>query len=1207
VVVATESEASFGFQSDAVSPHILVSSSSPLTLKNVSNKKWSTARANVRLSSGVHRWDVHIDRCVSKNIFLGVATREARLDNYVGCDSFGWGFLANQAVWHGKAKLRNYGELYRTGDTVSVVLDLEAGTLSYCLNGVPLGVAVEGLVGPLYPAFSLYNEADQLTILTVRSVSENPSAFGTFSAENLLDRLETLRGLLSYLAASHRQTAAFYRLDTSPASSALVGPAETADDQEEPPGGDQEGDEEEGEEDEEEESWEDQAASPTPSEAHRGKLRAELRQVQRQFSQLAQDGPDHSPGPADPEADKQPAPAPSGRKNGRSPQKKPPAPSPATGQGQGQGQSLQSQYNSRFVLLSDEVLQELLLRHQCWQAGVAVRTVLSGHHLVTLQLSAELVRQFTGGRCSLHDFLLIERRLARVLGVGGCKLWLRVEADGELISLTQEVLAAMLDKKLVELVARHDQLLSASASTAALLDSLQPAPALFDGACPEYNRLPAISRTPYVVAGPATGPGGNGLGSRRASFTAQPAACAAMKALEPRRLLQLAAERKPLTSADLKALLLQSLGQWTAERDQLLLLLLRLFQGRFLKADLFELSFLELYSYLLLFSEHLLAHYRDPAANPTSPGNNPSNPSWLDGAEAEAIEAHYGQLLGLFSAHSVEALLVRVLVLQTANDLVGPLAPLLLPFSQQNGLGPLEDAFSAFFYGPGLTSGLTPEAAPNHPAAWLKSFRPLLFPAVKEQIAVALTFEAARKGRELTRSFHQFFSALTYASLLAPAQAQAQAQAQALVGETDGQDAHKAETGRRTSRFQAVERLRLQAAGGLAAKTIGPLGSPSLSVLSAASPGRDLFAMHNGQPAAAQDSRQSPATFQSATLPPSFLQRGDTGRSLGSVFSLGGPGDGNSAQPNPAASLAPADEAADPSPPGEHPLLQRPLMEDGQFVLYLEDSAAFGQLLRQIGHERGVLGPCSLAAGSRSWRLAEWLQLSLVGQLVKFLELLQRKFGQEALTNATGSFKHLAAVFALSAGPGPAGSATAAGKKETAATASRERRDVSLWEAVFRFHHGQLPALYQSAALSQRPRYLTTSAASSAASQHRRPLPLVVRPMPRPHSLQAALGRTHDLAEAGPGQGGRPERLFVCLALQAAHPALVSDLTAFRVFAQEAVDQVQDLLGLYGLDDTDRPLQEIERGLLAALTLAEVSLLLQLVHATGKTPNPSPN
>lgn len=206
--ISTESEEPFKFDSDQMSPNLTVSPHT-LTLHNQANKKWSTARASARLTSGLHRWDVHIDRCVSKNIFIGVATRDARLDNYVGCDKHGWAFLANKAVWHNKSKIKAYGELFRTGDTVSVILDLEEGTLSYNLNNKPLGVAMEGLVGPLYPAFSLYNEDDRITVVQVRSATGDGASAGgagSCAAEKLLERIETLNCLLSVVGEAFRIT-----------------------------------------------------------------------------------------------------------------------------------------------------------------------------------------------------------------------------------------------------------------------------------------------------------------------------------------------------------------------------------------------------------------------------------------------------------------------------------------------------------------------------------------------------------------------------------------------------------------------------------------------------------------------------------------------------------------------------------------------------------------------------------------------------------------------------------------------------------------------------------------------------------------------------------------------------------------------------------------------------------------------------------------
>lgn len=202
VYASTEGEAIFVLDSQHMSPN-LVLGSNHLFLRHKANKKWSTARGNVKMTSGLHRWDIRIDRCISKNIFIGITTADARLDNYVGCDKYGWAFLANKAVWHNKSKLKGYGELFRTGDTITCVLDLDCGTLSYHLNGKDLGVAIEGLTGPIYAAFSLYNEDDQLSIIPQRQCPESIT-WNVSSAERLLDRMETLQCLLMYILKSEK-------------------------------------------------------------------------------------------------------------------------------------------------------------------------------------------------------------------------------------------------------------------------------------------------------------------------------------------------------------------------------------------------------------------------------------------------------------------------------------------------------------------------------------------------------------------------------------------------------------------------------------------------------------------------------------------------------------------------------------------------------------------------------------------------------------------------------------------------------------------------------------------------------------------------------------------------------------------------------------------------------------------------------------------
>ncbi|CAM9328498.1 unnamed protein product, partial [Scytosiphon promiscuus] len=164
VSVATPPEVPFMLDAEGCGPNLRLTNSN-LTVVNVGRKKWGAVRATKGFTRGVHRWQVRIDRCVSKNVFVGVMASDSRLDNYVGSDRSGWGYLANKAIWHDKGKVRSYGDLFREGDTIGVKLDMDLGTLRFSRNGRDLGLAVQGLEGALFPAFSMYNRSDQLTFL----------------------------------------------------------------------------------------------------------------------------------------------------------------------------------------------------------------------------------------------------------------------------------------------------------------------------------------------------------------------------------------------------------------------------------------------------------------------------------------------------------------------------------------------------------------------------------------------------------------------------------------------------------------------------------------------------------------------------------------------------------------------------------------------------------------------------------------------------------------------------------------------------------------------------------------------------------------------------------------------------------------------------------------------------------------------------------
>lgn len=164
LTIVTHQDIVLKLDPEATGPNLALSNDNS-TVTNKQNKKWNACLATTGFSTGMHTWDVRVDKCVSKNIFIGVARAESTLENYVGSDSHGWGYLANKAIWHNKGKIRSYGELFKERDTITVHLDMSIGNLWFSRNGHDLGIAMDSLTGCMYPAFSLYNKGDQLTLL----------------------------------------------------------------------------------------------------------------------------------------------------------------------------------------------------------------------------------------------------------------------------------------------------------------------------------------------------------------------------------------------------------------------------------------------------------------------------------------------------------------------------------------------------------------------------------------------------------------------------------------------------------------------------------------------------------------------------------------------------------------------------------------------------------------------------------------------------------------------------------------------------------------------------------------------------------------------------------------------------------------------------------------------------------------------------------
>ncbi|KAE8914904.1 hypothetical protein PF003_g1523 [Phytophthora fragariae] len=211
VIVQTQPAPVFDLDKDTMGKNLELFNRN-LSAKNTVNKKWHSVRASVAFDEGIHRWQVRLDTCVSKNIFIGVCTAEASMENYIGSDAFGYGFLANKAVWHNKAKLHSYGEIFKQGDVIEVTLDCTAKTLVFSRNGEYLGIAASNIRAGVsrsgvsgsdstckwYPAFSMYNKDDKVTLIPPPAVSAFRSKDSRPQNASTFELIDAMQSVLAY-------------------------------------------------------------------------------------------------------------------------------------------------------------------------------------------------------------------------------------------------------------------------------------------------------------------------------------------------------------------------------------------------------------------------------------------------------------------------------------------------------------------------------------------------------------------------------------------------------------------------------------------------------------------------------------------------------------------------------------------------------------------------------------------------------------------------------------------------------------------------------------------------------------------------------------------------------------------------------------------------------------------------------------------------
>lgn len=118
-------------------------------------------RATIGKSSGKWYWEYKAT--VRAGPICGIATSAAFLYNYPGSEANSWGLNGNNGNKYHSNTTAPYSSTFSGGDVIGVLLDMDAKTVSFTINGTSQGVAYTGLTGTIFPCFGAMGTAVAIT------------------------------------------------------------------------------------------------------------------------------------------------------------------------------------------------------------------------------------------------------------------------------------------------------------------------------------------------------------------------------------------------------------------------------------------------------------------------------------------------------------------------------------------------------------------------------------------------------------------------------------------------------------------------------------------------------------------------------------------------------------------------------------------------------------------------------------------------------------------------------------------------------------------------------------------------------------------------------------------------------------------------------------------------------------------------------------
>eukprot|EP01065_Artemidia_motanka_P032614 TRINITY_DN39602_c0_g1_i1.p1 TRINITY_DN39602_c0_g1~~TRINITY_DN39602_c0_g1_i1.p1 ORF type:complete len:429 (+),score=130.70 TRINITY_DN39602_c0_g1_i1:44-1288(+) len=142
---------------------------------------WASIVCATGVSRGQHEWHVRVDPPADgsavnpSTVMIGVATA-TKATSHLGNTAGAWCYQLNGFRWDGRECLA-YGECAEdvAGDVITMLLDLDTGSLEFKKNGSSLGAAYHDVGGLVFPAVSLCTEGHSVSILTELDLPQGPA------------------------------------------------------------------------------------------------------------------------------------------------------------------------------------------------------------------------------------------------------------------------------------------------------------------------------------------------------------------------------------------------------------------------------------------------------------------------------------------------------------------------------------------------------------------------------------------------------------------------------------------------------------------------------------------------------------------------------------------------------------------------------------------------------------------------------------------------------------------------------------------------------------------------------------------------------------------------------------------------------------------------------------------------------------------------